>query len=83
MRLRLVSRKAVLLAVGASLALLCLHGATEADDAKAGRAKVEDVCAACHGADGLSKVPEAPSLAGQNEGSSSSACSKQARAPTT
>jgi mono/diheme cytochrome c family protein len=36
-------------------------------DAKAGRAKAESVCAVCHGADGLAKIPEAPNLAGQNE----------------
>jgi cytochrome c553 len=36
-------------------------------DAKAGRAKAESVCAVCHGVDGLSKIPEAPNLAGQNE----------------
>jgi cytochrome c553 len=39
---------------------------TEAGDVKAGRAKVE-VCAVCHGMDGLSKIAEAPNLAGQNE----------------
>jgi len=39
----------------------------EAGDAKAGRAKAESVCAVCHGVDGLSKIPEAPNIAGQNE----------------
>lgn len=34
--------------------------------AKAGRQKAEK-CAICHGLDGLSKVAEAPNLAGQNE----------------
>ncbi len=38
----------------------------EAGDAKAGRQKA-DVCAVCHGLDGLSKIAEAPNLAGQNE----------------
>ena len=37
-----------------------------AGDVKAGRAKA-DKCAACHGLDGLSKVPEAPNIAGQPE----------------
>jgi cytochrome c553 len=37
-------------------------------DVKAGRAKVESVCAVCHGLDGLAKIAEAPNLAGQNEG---------------
>jgi cytochrome c553 len=35
-------------------------------DAKAGRAKAAQ-CAACHGIDGMSKLPEAPNLAGQTE----------------
>ncbi len=34
---------------------------------KAGRQKAEARCAVCHGVDGLSKVVEAPNLAGQNE----------------
>jgi cytochrome c553 len=38
-----------------------------AGDAKAGRAKAL-ACQACHGLDGLSKVPDAPNLAGQVEG---------------
>ena len=36
-------------------------------DVKAGRQKAE-VCAVCHGLDGLAKIPEAPNLAGQSEG---------------
>ena len=35
-------------------------------DAKAGRAKAL-MCQACHGLDGLSKVPDAPNVAGQTE----------------
>jgi cytochrome c553 len=35
-------------------------------DVKAGRQKAE-VCAVCHGLDGISKIAEAPNLAGQNE----------------
>ncbi len=54
-------------AAAVSLALLSALAAAEAADMKAGRAKVEEICASCHGADGLSKIPEAPSLAGQNE----------------
>jgi len=34
-------------------------------DPLAGRKKA-DVCATCHGMDGLAKIPEAPNLAGQN-----------------
>jgi cytochrome c553 len=37
-----------------------------AGDVKAGRAKAS-ACAACHGIDGMSKLPEAPNLAGQTE----------------
>jgi len=38
-----------------------------AGDAKAGRTKAL-ACQACHGLDGVSKVPDAPNLAGQVEG---------------
>ena len=33
----------------------------------AGRVNAKSVCAVCHGVDGLSKIPEAPNIAGQNE----------------
>jgi cytochrome c553 len=48
--------------------LLCpaAQDLAEAGDAKAGREKAE-VCAVCHGLDGLAKIAEAPNLAGQNE----------------
>ena len=50
-----------------SLALvsaLCLsYVSAEAADAKAGRKKAQ-MCAACHGIDGLSKMPVAPNIAG-------------------
>lgn len=35
-------------------------------EAQAGKAKAAQ-CFACHGPDGLAKVPDAPNLAGQNE----------------
>jgi len=38
-----------------------------AGDVTAGRQKVADKCAVCHGLDGLAKIAEAPNLAGQNE----------------
>jgi cytochrome c553 len=51
-------------------ASLCLLGASgsacSAGDVKAGRAKAL-MCQACHGLDGLSKVPDAPNIAGQTE----------------
>ncbi|SAL53457.1 cytochrome c class I [Caballeronia sordidicola] len=37
-----------------------------AGDVQAGRAKAVQ-CQACHGIDGLSKIPDAPNLAGQTE----------------
>lgn len=52
---------------GACAALLIVHGPAQAGDVKAGRAKAERVCGVCHGLDGLSKIAEAPNLAGQNE----------------
>jgi cytochrome c553 len=42
-------------------------GIAEAGDVAAGRAKAL-LCQACHGIDGLSKVPDAPNIAGQVEG---------------
>jgi cytochrome c553 len=36
-------------------------------DLKTGRQKAAEVCAVCHGVDGLAKIAEAPNLAGQNE----------------
>ncbi len=51
-----------------TLALLLLLGATvpaAAGDAKAGRAKAVG-CQACHGLDGLSKLPDAPNLAARS-----------------
>jgi cytochrome c553 len=41
-------------------------GPGQAGDVKAGRTKAL-MCQACHGLDGLSKVPDAPNLAGQTE----------------
>jgi cytochrome c553 len=43
------------------------NAAHAAGDAKAGRAKAP-MCQTCHGLDGVSKVPDAPNLAGQVEG---------------
>jgi cytochrome c553 len=51
-----------------SLALVAaaLNGAKAQGDIKAGREKAQK-CEACHGLDGLSKVVEAPNIAGQTE----------------
>ena len=61
--------KAVQLLVSllASGFLLTADGSVcEAGDLKAGRAKAL-MCQACHGIDGLSKVPDAPNIAAQTE----------------
>jgi cytochrome c553 len=50
----------------AVLAAACATSASLAADVKAGRAKAVQ-CQACHGLDGIAKIPEAPNLAGQNE----------------
>jgi cytochrome c553 len=60
-------RKAALVTLFASVCLLVAGGsACNAGDVKAGRAKAL-MCQACHGLDGLSKVPDAPNIAGQTE----------------
>ena len=46
------------------LSLLLLSGAATAADLDAGKAKAA-VCAACHGANGISVIPDYPNLAGQ------------------
>lgn len=43
---------------------LLLSGAATAADLDAGKAKAA-VCAACHGANGISVIPDYPNLAGQ------------------
>lgn len=43
-----------------------MSGLADAGDAKAGRQKALQ-CQACHGLDGLGKIPDAPHLAGQVE----------------
>ena len=61
-------RAPVRAALCVALAFAPLCGAAQAQgSAKAGRQKAEAKCAVCHGVDGLSKVVEAPNLAGQNE----------------
>jgi len=51
----------------ASVCFLAAGGsACRAGDVKTGRTKAL-MCQACHGLDGLSKVPDAPNIAGQTE----------------
>ena len=46
--------------------LVASGGVRAAGDVKTGRAKAL-MCQACHGIDGLSKVPDSPNIAGQTE----------------
>jgi len=62
---RAFARGAALLA-STALWIPCVHERAQAGDIKAGRETAEK-CAICHGLDGLSKIAEAPNLAGQNE----------------
>ena len=48
-----------------ALSLMTLSGGLAAADADAGRAKAAQVCAACHGANGISVGDAIPNLAGQ------------------
>src|SRR5262245_30956171 len=50
----------------ALLAVALASSLASAADVGAGKKKVAGTCAVCHGIDGLSKVPEAPNLAGNN-----------------
>jgi cytochrome c553 len=50
----------------ALVSAISLNGAALAGDAKAGRQKALQ-CQACHGLDGLAKIPGAPHIAGQVE----------------
>jgi len=50
----------------ALVAAIGMGGTAVAGDAKAGRQKALQ-CQACHGLDGLAKIPDAPHLAGQVE----------------
>ena len=47
--------------------LSLVAGQAFAADIEAGKAKVTEVCSACHGMDGNSTSPDFPRLAGQNE----------------
>jgi cytochrome c553 len=49
------------------IALSLAAGTASAADPAAGKARVESVCATCHGINGLSAAPAFPNLAGQKE----------------
>ena len=50
----------------ALISAMCTSGTAAAGDVKAGRQKALQ-CQACHGLDGLGKIPDAPHLSGQVE----------------
>ncbi len=52
--------------VVAAVAALGTGAPAHAANVAAGQAKAKEVCAACHGADGNSQVPDYPKLAGQH-----------------
>lgn len=51
--------------VAAALIVAAASGTVAAADLEAGKKKVQEVCAACHGLDGISTVADYPKLAGQ------------------
>ena len=55
------------LAMTFAAAALLATTAVSAGDAEAGKAKANTVCAACHGANGISAIPNYPNLNGQKE----------------
>ncbi len=59
-------KKQVLTVLAASVLAVSMSSAFAAGDAAKGKAKAAG-CAACHGANGISKVPTYPNLAGQKE----------------
>ena len=64
----MISREAKTAALAcAAVFALFVQGEATAGDAKAGKAKAQ-MCQACHGIDGMSKVPDAPNIAGQVDG---------------
>ena len=50
-----------------AIASITFAAQTQAGDFEAGKKKAAEVCAACHGPDGNSPVPDFPRLAGQYE----------------
>ncbi|HVV43313.1 MAG TPA: c-type cytochrome [Nitrobacter sp.] len=51
----------------AAMLALALAGHAEAADIAAGKAKATEICAACHGENGISTTENIPSLAGQQD----------------
>ncbi len=53
-------------ALGAFAVMIAFPSAAAAGNPAAGKAKTR-ACLTCHGVDGMSRLPSAPNLAGQNE----------------
>ena len=60
-------RSGAVAVAAAALSALIAHDRARAADIAEGRAKAV-LCQTCHGMDGLSKLPDAPHIAGQPEG---------------
>ena len=58
--------KHTMMAIAAAAAALSAAVPAQAANLAAGQAKAKEVCAACHGADGNSQLPDYPKLAGQH-----------------
>jgi cytochrome c553 len=54
------------LTVLATAAAIAAMAPAQAANVAAGQAKAKEICAACHGADGNSQLPDYPKLAGQH-----------------
>jgi cytochrome c553 len=63
---RVAAAKLAVSTFAVAVPLAMIGSACAAGDVKQGRAKAL-MCQACHGLDGLSKVPDAPNIAGQTE----------------
>ena len=59
-------KRTFIFALTAAVAALVADSAIAAN-LEAGRAKAKEVCAACHGEDGNSQIPDYPKLSGQHQ----------------
>lgn len=66
MAIQLWAKQTITCFIAAVFLLAAGGGVCAAGDVKAGRAKAV-MCQTCHGLDGLSKIPDAPNIAGQPE----------------
>jgi len=64
--MRMSKQRLISLVVAASVAATLAATGARAANIEAGKAKAKEVCAACHGEDGNSQVPDYPKLSGQH-----------------